>query len=279
MFGFGYTGIIASMKKLPSGGGNGALTTAWITATGETDTTIISALNTLETDLTTYGLTAKIKALYPMVGGTAAKHKFNFMDARDLDAAFRLTFNGGWTHDSNGALPNGTNGYANTYLNPVTTLTNYNAHQSVYCRLDGSSVGFDIGVTNSPGYTNEFMLSSRRSNIAYSALYDYLNPNGQTSASSITSAKGLTLGSITSNVMSKLYKNATLLNTNTLLNISTPSSYPLYIGALNDKNTGVIEYTSNQYALISLGNGLSDTEAANFYTAVQAFQTTLSRQV
>ena len=84
----------------------GALTTAWIAATGETDTTIISALNTLETDLTTYGLTAKIKALYPMVGGTAAKHKFNFMDARDTDAAYRLTFNGGWTHSSTGALPN-----------------------------------------------------------------------------------------------------------------------------------------------------------------------------
>jgi hypothetical protein len=28
-----------------------------------------------------------------------------------------------------------------------------------------------------------------------------------------------------------------------------------------------------------MGQGLTDTEAANYYTAVQAFQTTLSRQV
>jgi uncharacterized protein YmfQ (DUF2313 family) len=32
-------------------------------------------------------------------------------------------------------------------------------------------------------------------------------------------------------------------------------------------------------ALASIGDGLTDTEASNFYTAVQAFQTTLSRQV
>ena len=53
-----------------------------------------------------------MKALYPFVGGTATSHKFNLKDPRDLDAAFRLQFNGGWTHNSNGVTPNGTNGYA-----------------------------------------------------------------------------------------------------------------------------------------------------------------------
>ena len=125
----------------------GTLTTAWIAATGETDLTILGALNTLETDLTTYGLTSKMKALYPFVGGTAAKHKFNFMDARDLDAAFRLTFSGGWTHSSNGALPNGTNGYANSYFNPLTNgLTTASAHLSFYGRTGSTtSDGAEIG--------------------------------------------------------------------------------------------------------------------------------------
>ena len=38
-------------------------------------------------------------------------------------------------------------------------------------------------------------------------------------------------------------------------------------------------YTTKQCAFASIGSGLTDTEAANFYTAVQAFQTTLGRNV
>jgi hypothetical protein len=38
-------------------------------------------------------------------------------------------------------------------------------------------------------------------------------------------------------------------------------------------------YYANQFAFASIGDGLTNTEAANFYTAVQAYQTTLSRQV
>jgi hypothetical protein len=50
------------------------------------------------------------------------------------------------------------------------------------------------------------------------------------------------------------------------------------IGALN--NDGLMQNWSNrQYSFASIGDGLTDTEAANFYTAVQAFQTTLGRQV
>jgi hypothetical protein len=42
---------------------------------------------------------------------------------------------------------------------------------------------------------------------------------------------------------------------------------------------GVQYYTDRECAFASIGDGLTDTEAANFYTAVQAYQTTLSRQV
>ena len=42
---------------------------------------------------------------------------------------------------------------------------------------------------------------------------------------------------------------------------------------------GTTGYGNRECALASIGLGLSDTEAANFYTAVQAFNTTLSRQV
>jgi hypothetical protein len=37
--------------------------------------------------------------------------------------------------------------------------------------------------------------------------------------------------------------------------------------------------SNRECAFSSIGDGLTDTQASNFYTAVQAFQTTLSRQV
>ena len=89
---------------------------AFIAAAGITDLTQASAISTLVNDLKTYGLWSKMKAFYPMVGGTSTSHKWNLKDPRDLDAAYRLTFFGGLTHDSNGVLGNGTNSYAYTNL-------------------------------------------------------------------------------------------------------------------------------------------------------------------
>jgi hypothetical protein len=61
--------------------------TAFIAAAGITNLTQAAAISTLVDDLKTYGLWTKMKALYPFVGGSAASHKFNLKDPRDLDAA------------------------------------------------------------------------------------------------------------------------------------------------------------------------------------------------
>ena len=82
---------------------------AFLTAAGITDSTIISAINTLVVSLKNFGIWTKMRAIYPFVGGTALTHKWNLKDPRDLDIAFRLVFSGGWTHSSTGALANGTN--------------------------------------------------------------------------------------------------------------------------------------------------------------------------
>ena len=113
---------------------------AFITAAAITDATQKSAIDTLVTGLKTDGIWTKMKAIYPFVGGTATTHKYNLKDPRDLDAAFRLVFNGGWTHSSTGALPNGTNGYANTNLNQSANLAPSNNHicfivEQVYLQL------------------------------------------------------------------------------------------------------------------------------------------------
>ena len=268
MFGFGYTGIIASMKKLPSGGANGALTTAWITATSETDTTIISALNTLETDLTTYGLTTKIKALYPFCGGTAAKHKFNFMDARDLDAAYRLTFSGGWSHASTGSTPNGVNAYANTYLMPSTSLSQNNAGMGFYNRTNTSYAG-----AHGTRFNNNFEIFPRWTDGSF---YCYINDSGAGFGGPIAGSSGFIQGSRTGS-------NSIRLNRNTTQNTGTQASTGLsngsiWIGASNNNITGIY-FDNRELALFYISEGFNNTEMQNFYTAVQAFQTTLLRNV
>ena len=267
MYGFGYTGIIASMKKLPSGEGNGALTTAWIAATSETDTTIISALNTLETDLTTYGLTAKIKALYPMVGGTATKHKFNFMDARDLDAAYRLTFFGGGTHSSTGYQPNGTNAYANTFLNG-NTLTLNSTHISAYSRSNISTNSAVIGCFAA----SELAIFPRYGGSSF--LYAV---NGGEFGTANTDSRGLFSANRNSALNITPWRNGTKLTTTTSASVSLISE-TITLSALNNRGARYY-FGAHELAFASIGNGLTDGEQANFYTAVQAFQTTLSRQV
>jgi hypothetical protein len=238
------------------------LTTAWITATGETDATIISALTTLESDMATYGLTSKMKALYPMVGGTAAKHKFNFMDARDLDAAYRLVFNGGWTHSSTGALPNGTNAYADTKLNTSTVLSISSAHISHYARttpnggvlMANDSLDCFLQLSGGQLYGSLAASFSNTTQAANAAFYMVNRPNGTNQ---------------------KLIRNSTILLNDSKTSTSF-SNKNILLGAYN----GGPAFPSNaEIAIASIGDGLNDTEAANFYTAVQAFQTTLSRQV
>jgi hypothetical protein len=73
---------------------------AFFTATTITDNIQKNAINQLLIDLKAAGIWIKIKAIYPMVGGNAATHNYNLKNPTDLDAAFRITFVGSWTHSS-----------------------------------------------------------------------------------------------------------------------------------------------------------------------------------
>ena len=110
---------------------------------------------------------------------------------------------------------------------------------------------------------------------------DHYNFNNRIS-SSIASATGFYLGTRTTSTSHKLYKNGSILGTDVVLNNQTLPPLALFLGAVNLASTGLETagaYSNKQYAFASIGDGLTDAEAANFYTAVQAFQTTLSRQV
>jgi hypothetical protein len=267
--------IINPYQVQPSGPSYGTLTTAWITATGETDTTILGALNTLESDLTTYGLTSKIKALYPFVGGTAAKHKYNFMDARDLDAAFRLSFNGGLTHSSTGVKGGGINNYIDTFVNPNNNLTLDSCHVATYLRTNVLETTIEIGISES-SFGTEIILIPR-----YSSDVNLFNiqKSGSRISTSSTDSRGLFLLNRTSSTLQNAWRNSTKLATDTNTSALRPNGN-IWLTAWNNEPAPSITYPSTrETAFVSIGDGLTDTNASNLYTAVQAFQTTLGRNV
>jgi hypothetical protein len=257
-------------------------TNAFIFNGGITDATKISAVNTLVTTLKTAGVWTKMKAVYPMVGGTALAHKFNLVNPVDADVAYRLTFAGGWTHSSTGALPNGTNAYANTFLIPSTTFnsTTFN-HLSYYSRTNSSPVSGDYVIGALEAFKNNSLVIRDSTNncIIYA---DYSSGNNYRNAfiTNQTNGQGLFIGSQTgSNI--KLFKNSNLIASNTTVRLTNGNlpTVNMYLGSTNYPNPTASAFTDKQCAFASIGDGLTDAEATTFYNAVQAFQTTLNRQV
>jgi len=240
---------------------------AFITAAAITDPTQQAAINTLVVDLKGYSIWTKMQAVYPFVGGSATTHKFNLKDPRDLDAAYRLVFNGGWTHSVNGALPNGTNGYANTYFN-ISTLNINNNSMGFYSRTNIIAQQTDMGRSNVHDMGANF------------AGFGAFARNFNTSFGGFTNSNttGFYINSRILSTENKLYKNSSVLGT--ISSTSSSSSGIIGIGASFDSGSGTIAYpSSKEQAFAFIGEGLNATEASNFYTAVQAFQTSLNRNI
>lgn len=242
-----------------------ARTGAFLTASAISDATIRGGLNTFDIGLISNSLDTKMKALYPFVGGTASTHKFNFMNAADTNAAFRLTFSGGWVHSSNGILPNGTNTFADTFL-ASNVMGQNNFHNVLYSRTNVVEGGCDLGVWNgSYGVSNYLSLTTQ-----------YITHSNSTSAvgDSITNSLGFFAQSrLSSTNIFKRFNSTTLTKT---LTSTTPRSSNYIIGRTGDFNG---EYSSKQLAFISIGDGLSSAELTTLDTLTQQLQTTLGRQV
>lgn len=249
---------------------------AFIAAAGITDNTQKQAICTLVSDLQAFGIWTKMKAIYPFCGSTSTQQKYNLKDPRDLDAAFRLVFFGGITHNSNGITGNGVNSYCDTKLIPSSSLTNNSLNVTVYSRTSGQLLANEIGCTTT--LFLPIISISCRNNIDQ-ALFDGYDFTTHRLTPSNTNGNGFFHGNILTSTNQKLYRNGIQIASQTAAQTQTqPSVQPLYILARNDSGTAA-NYSSRNLAFASIGDGLTDTEAANLYTAVQAYQTTLGRQV
>ncbi len=245
---------------------------AFIAAAGITDATQKQAICTLVSDLQSYGIWNKMIAIYPFCGSTSTQQKYNLKDPRDLDAAFRLVFLGGWTFSNTGALPNGINGYANTFCIQSTHTPISNNHISVYLRSNTAGSFYETGITNNITFSvMQFQIRSVANNLTYE--------NGsQIIQGTNNDSRGMYIGTSTSTTSAKVFRNSVIFGASTTLQTRTSFGFNIFLSAGNFNNTA-LNYSNRQISFASIGNGLTDTEAANFYTAVQAYQTTLGRQV
>jgi hypothetical protein len=249
------------------------------------------AVIALVRDMKNAGVYEKMKAVYPFVGGTATTHMFNLKDPRDRDLSFRLQFNGGWTHSANGADPNGTNAYANSFFVANNeSMVLFNGHLSYYARenitVTGSTQSLLGVASNGSGWNNReaWFIEFASSNANYSQ-HSTASTTDRAYVSPTISMQGFNLGTRrTSDATTlKFWQNGSLKNTaSTSVTGQALNIYPVFIGAFRNQTAlspFASNYTSNQCAFASIGLGLTDTEAINFNSVVQRYQSALGRKV
>ncbi len=234
-------------------------------ATGTLSLTEKQAVNQLVVDMKAAGIWSAMKAIYPMVGASAAACAQNLKSS-----SFTGTFTSGWTFASTGVTPNGSSAYMNTGLVTNTNLSLNSAHLSYYSRTNTTTPdAFDMG---SSATNAEIYLCYK----AFGNQYVAVNSGGSTYTALANTLNLLQVNRVSSTQV-KVYKNGSTHQTISL-NSNSMNSLNNYIGCMNVGGTAQY-FTARQCAFASIGDGLTDTESSNLYTAVQAFQTTLSRQV
>lgn len=237
------------------------------TAGGTLSNTEKVAVNQLVLDLKANSLWTPMKAIYPMVGASAAACAQNLKSS-----SFTGSFTSGWTFASTGATPNGTSAYMDTNFNPNTSLTSIlSAHIGIYSRTQ-SRTGCDVSVNQGGA---ELTIAADLNLIG---IYGLSNIGSQYAGNtSSNTSVGFFLANRQSATNNKIIQGTTTLATQTTSSSSTKPNANVFVGGQNNAGLGLP--TARQQAFVSIGDGLTDTQASNFYTAVQAFQTTLSRQV
>jgi len=244
---------------------------AFITAAGITDLTQKNAINQLVLDLKAYSIWTKMKALYPFVGGTSTSTSYNLKNT----AQYQITWNGGVAFSNTGVTSNEINGYGNTNLNPSNSLSLNSTHLSYYSRTNSNgSEDVEMGISISG---NSRLLIAPKFLGSLSA-YRGVNDAQVGPGTSPTDTRGLFIASRVNSTQSKLYRNTTTLFTDNI-NSGALANGNIFILVYNLGVLNPAHYSSRECSFASIGDGLTDTEASNFYTAVQLFNTSLSRQV
>ena len=243
---------------------------AYITAnTAITSTADKNAINTFFLGLKSDGIYTKMKAMYLPIWGSDATCKFNLVAP---NGSYDLTFRTGWTFSSGGMTPSNT--YAETSLVAQSIFPTTNIHLSTYSRtqvINNTAFRFEIGAFDGTNFTG---MSQQYDNLGKffgagpnNSSYQIIVPG--TVSSAITT--GLQVGNRLGNVM-KVFQNGTELSNKNVTN-SSLSTNSFFIGAYKNLSGGYADYSNRQLAFVSIGDGLTDTQATNLNNRVNTLMT------
>ena len=275
----------AFVKQAAAGGGGGyPLTTAFLAATGITDSTITTALKDFETGLTTYSIpTSQFDAIYPLVGGTNDTCKYNFIDT----SLYTLSYTGSISFNNTGIQASGSpkNGRAGTVSFTQISSASYCSYYYVTDYV-GVQSPYESPIGANPDYTgtgnlvqyylqwngsNQLVhpcnVATGAGNGSINSGYTEMSGNGSYALSRISTGD---LRAYVNGVQS----GAT--NTDVLTNraYTNGPNQPLHILSRQDNS---VTTTQSRIGWASVGPGLNSTDMANYNSLVVAFQTALSR--
>jgi hypothetical protein len=255
--------------QVPAGGGLDPAAQAYITAnTAITNLGDITAIDDFFTGLKTDGLYANIKAMYLPIWGSATDNKWNLIDPRDLDVAFRLQFFGGVTHDADGVVGNGTNGYANTFYNALTEGNINSAHLAYYSQTNQNRNEVEIGsrITATPQHIYYIQIRTLGG-----AIDHYMFDNTFLSGGSMADSRGFFLGNRASSNSKTLWKNSTKIGNQATVPTFIPN-LDVFLMAEN-RNGSAFNLSQKKCSFASIGEGFTDSQAVKFYNRVQTLMT------
>jgi hypothetical protein len=181
------------------------------------------------------------------------------------------SFTSGWGYLPSGIVGNGTSTSMSTGFTPSTSLTLSSGHISIYSRTDVQAEDCDFG--NDSASSGALVAPEQHILSRYTGLGTVFTYGTYTGGAGGSNSTGLFITNRNSSTNTTGFRNLTKM-----LDIAQTSglgTQPLTVGA----QSGKTRFTSRQYAFASIGDGFTDTEANNFYRAVQKFQGKLNRSV
>lgn len=232
-------------------------------------------VNDLFLQLKEFEIYDKIKAFYPLAGGTPESIRYNAKDPRNANNAFRLTAVGSPTVSAFGVQGNGTSQYYRTHLNN-NQLSQNESGMYFYSRTNSSNDIADIGGLDSAFAGSNITSLSSSGNFQarnQSALSPFINIIGGISGRSDQLIGAFRTTS--SNV--KCVRNTEILNE--ALSSLSPPDIEIYLLAAN-VNGSAAAFSNRQYSFFGITDGITtDTEILNNNTSVQNFIEAINRNV
>lgn len=252
---------------------------AYIDAVGSMTSAQEGYIDTFVKALKTNGTWGNYDVIYIPLWEDATDNKWNLMNPTDSDGAFRASYTGTISHDSDGWTPGGTTSdYIDTHYIPKTSgnLTNTSANIAVYLQTIGGSLtgsrAYIMGANGASivGMYGLAMFSSGSRNIGSigGASGEYA-PTG-------TSVETLGLMQVTNNGdrNSQHWKNGVKNGSTVAMTNTTANTTSIYIG--NSNSDGSVQYPSDRtISMVLIGSGPTDTEVSDDYDAIQAFHTSM----